>query len=1235
MGGKKGGGARTPNIEKNTLHSAQKIKVVDLVSSGEIFGFVNGNDDPLKSIYLNGTPIQNNDGSLNFSGVRAEYNNGAEDQDYLPSFTSSDRSIEVAARVKKDVPVTRTVYNKQVTSLRVTVGVDALMRSTKEGDQLKTSVSMTVSLIKDGNYYASKPFNLDEKGSKPFYHDLVFDDLPEAPFDIKCTRNTPDSNDDLLRNDTYFFSYVESIDVKMRYPLSSVVGLEVDSAQFGNNLPVRTYGIKGCEVLVPSNYDPVTREYSGLWDRLFKPAYTNNPVWVLYDLLTNPIDGFGGRDLKIDIDKFYEASKYCDELVDDGNGNKEPRFVCNAVIQGGKAYEIINNVCSSFRAVPAYNGEYFTIYYDRAHDTTAIYNNSNVVDGLFTYSSTDRTEQYNQVQVQFADEENGYETTIEEVADDRHIAKHGINTLSIVAFGATKRSYALRNAWWNLVTNLTEKEIVTFKVGAQGIKHEIYDIIQIADNDYVGENMGARIADINGAKITLDRDIENVKKLVIDTKDGIKTFDVKRQLSERELELTIAPSIVESAVCTAILDHVNARLFRCTSIAENDDGTFTITAIQHNAQKEAIVDKGATYIPENSTTINPTPSLSNGVADNDGRAIILRWDAMTVIGADNTYRVQLFKDKVLYQTFETKETFLELENLPQGEYVAKIRAVNSNGQHSAELVIAFSTTYKIDGLRARPIVFGIELHWQLPALITTDAHTEIWYSDVDDRTQASKLSVLTYPQNSYTLNGLSVGDELYFWFRLVDSSGNQGEFTHSIKGRASDNADDILGYLQGQITTKELSPEVVGDIIEDIKEDVDDIIADSEVISSLNEKAGESEIDSKLLELSKITSDSAIYAETQTNRVSIEDNYAEIILQKLTEATNNKQLASQYLSLVAENERAKAELLLFQIAQTTDNKAFAQEVLSLTASFLESSASINEIKEVTADIDGTVKSQYTLTTETVGADGQKIVSGFTSLNDGKSSEFVIQADRFAVINKQNGETKMPFVLTDNKLALDGDMIATGSISGNKIVAGTEIQAPIVKGGRVESGHFAGGSLDIGNGNCTIQENGDFYAKNGKFEGTVYAEKIVGDVVDFEVLTVNSSGYGSMAISPANYNREILMPPMSIRAKSTSWSSSNSYAVSIVDIRVGSFLKSFRTESLQLGITTGANSNYYTSIPTSKSVNVKTSIKAGETAVVSISSRQFSMVNGKETGHENTSYPLGDGAVDVPFLIRKV
>jgi len=244
MGRKKGGGARTPNIEKDTLHSAQKIKVVDLVSSGEIHGFINGNDDPLKSIYLNGTPIQNNDGSLNFSGVRAEFNAGEEDQDYLASFTSSDRSIEVAARVKKDVPVTRTVYNKQVTSIRVTVGVDALMRSTKEGDQLKTHVDMSVSLIKEGNYYASKIFSLNEKGSKPFYHDLVFDDLPEAPFDIKCTRITPDSTDTLLRNDTYFFSYVESIDAKMRYPLSAIVGLEVDSAQFGNNLPVRTYGIK-------------------------------------------------------------------------------------------------------------------------------------------------------------------------------------------------------------------------------------------------------------------------------------------------------------------------------------------------------------------------------------------------------------------------------------------------------------------------------------------------------------------------------------------------------------------------------------------------------------------------------------------------------------------------------------------------------------------------------------------------------------------------------------------------------------------------------------------------------------------------------------------------------------------------------------------------------------------------------------------------------------------------------
>ena len=1064
MGGKSGGGARTPTIKKNTLHGANRSKHVDLISSGEIFGFEHGNDELLKSIYLNDTPIQNQDGSLNFSGVRVEYNRGAEDQDYLPSFTSIDRNIDVGAQVKKNVPVTRSVTNSQVTSVRATVGVDALMRTTKEGDQLATSVSMSIMLMKDNQIYTSKIMTLNEKGSKPFRLDFEFNDLPAAPFEIRCIRNTEDSNDDMLRNNTYFFNYVESIDAKMSYPLSSVVGIEIDAEQFGNNSTTRTYGVKGAIVQVPSNYDPVKRTYSGLWDRLFKPAYTNNPAWVFHDLLTNEVDGFGSKfkGFKVDIDTLYQLSKYCDELVDDGKGGKEPRFVCNAVIMGDDAYKVLYDVCSIFRGVPSYNGQLATTYYDRRSDITAIYTNSNVEDGLFNYNQVERDKQYNQIQVQYVDKDNGYESTIVEVSDDDHIAKNGINSLSTVAFGQTKESYALRSGAWTLVTSLTETETVSFTVGDQGIKHEVYDIIQVADNDYIGTTLGARIKSADGTKITLDRELNQALKFSIETIDGPQNFTVKRQISANEYELDKAPLIVDMAQCTAILEDVAPRLFRCLSIEEGDDRKYTITAIQHNSQKENIVDKGAEYVPGNSTIINPIPELSNGIADNDGRAIILRWDSLTVIGTNNTYRIQLFKDKALYQTFETKETFLKLENLPQGEYIAKIRAINDKGQHSGELTIAFSTTYKIDGLRAKGVVFGIQLNWQLPALITSDAFTEIWYSTENDRMTATKLAVVTYPQSQYLFSGLSVGDEFFFWFRLVDSAGNQGEFGYSILGKPSDNANDILGYLEGKITSKELDPAVAGEILENAKEEIDAIVKESEVIKEVSKQSENSANSLKLLSLARATADNSLSAQNLLLNARTDKNEANIKLGILVNTTADRSRSEQYVMLNAKTEQTEANLENFKSVVADQNEAISTSIETLKSEVGENlSAEITDIKQTIADVDGNVKAMATLDLKTT-SNGKTVVGGYRAGVDGESSNFNILADNFKIIaNADTPEEYTPFLVTQGKVGINGDMIVSGTISGDKIQANTVIKSP-----RIE-----GGEMFLGNGRFEVNKQG--------------------------------------------------------------------------------------------------------------------------------------------------------------------
>ena len=1321
MGGKKkGGSAHVPYEAPNTLYSKQIVKVLDVLSEGPVEGLANGDAHPFKSTFFNDTPVQSEGGDFNFQGFELAINDGDQDQVYLPEFDVVEKTNQVNADVKKDSPITRTVTDPYVSSVRVTVGVKGLVETKDNGDRVATSVSMTVSILKNGNYHASKVVSIHEKGTETYYQDVTFNDLPNAPFDIRVMRNTPDSTSDKIQNATIFPSFVETIDAKLSYPFLAMAGYKFDAMQFGSSLPRINTLLKGRIVQIPTNYDPINRTYTGMWDGSFKLGWTDNPAWIVYDFVTSC--RYGGKidPRYVDRAALYRVSQFCDELVDDGYGGKEPRVTFNAYYTDDKKFrERLQDMCSAFFGHAVWNGQRLSFTLDSDDDPIALYTNANVVDGNFSYEGISNSAVVTTVHVQYVDKDDAYRQKTEVVEDRNLLRRYRTNVQKVVAEGCTSRSQAHRLGRYILEKSRL-RQTISFRIGAEGLKHRPFDVIQIADNHLAGTNIGGRVMAIDGKTVTLDREVENATKgtfSYLGVEDGkLKKIDLEitEQIDSKKLRLKEIPEDLRKFSAWSLSrSDVKPKYYRALGISQGNDGTFSIKAIEHEVGLQDRLASGLKFEEDPNSIWSSFPEITNNTIGNDGDTVVINWENINSDTTALTYIVKLYKDGKLYRKYEDlAEPNLRFEGLPDGEYVVEIQARNSRGQLSNTLKDYFSLNYTITEVTADPDFWAVKLNWKLPTIVNVDVSTEVWRSETEDFNDARLRVTLPYPTSMHKDEGMSIGDQYYYFLRIIDKTGKTGELVGPISGqpKQANEGKELLGYLQKQITTKEISSDAIDEIIEKaskefdvdidmIREDVESIIADSEVISSLNEKAGESEIDSKLLELSKITSDSAIYAETQTNRVSIEDNYAEIILQKLTEATNNKQLASQYLSLVAENERAKAELLLFQIAQATDNKAFAQEVLSLTASFLENRASIDQLSEVVAtenealaksieslktevagnkseidnvkqtqstdkqalssdiskvqasvnetnakvtqnstaiaNVDGTVKSQYTLTTEAVGADGQKIVSGFTSLNDGKSSEFVIQADRFAVINKQNGETKMPFVLANNKLALDGDMIATGSISGDKIVAGTEIKAPIIKGGRVESGHFAGGSLDIGNGNCTIQENGDFYAKNGKFEGTVYAEKIVGDVVDFEVLTVNSSGWGSMTISPVNYNREILMPPMSIRARSTSWSSSNSYAVSIVDIRVGVFLKSFRVESLQLGITTGVNGNRYTSIPSSKSINIKANIKAGETAVVSISSRQFSMVNGKETGHENTSYPLGDGVVDVPFLIRKV
>lgn len=1217
MGGKKGGGQRTPHIAPNNLKANQIAKFVDLVCSGQIKGFENGNEEPLKSTYLENTVIQNLDGSVNFDGVTLEFAEGTYDQNYMPGFAEQSRRVDVGVRVKKATPVSRTITNSQVTSLRVAVGVNSLFHNTLEGDSNPTSVAMNVQLLKSGLIYTTQTVNIHGKSVSRYPEDVVFDDLPEAPFDVRVVRLDNDSESELLRNDTEFYYYIENIDTKMRYSGCVVTGLTVDAEYFGSSVINRNYGIFGSIVQVPSNYNPETREYDGLWDRLFKPAYTDNPAWVLYDLLTNEDEGLGSyfKGFRKDIDTFYEVSKYCDELVDDGDGGKEPRFVCNIALFGEPAYQVVDYVASIFRGAVLRMGDEISLFYDKATDISWVYTNDNVVDGMFGYSYVDSSEEYNQIQAEYLDSKEGYVSKIAQVSDDANIAMYGLKTSSIVAYGSTKYSYAIRTALYNLITSTTEFEKVAFAVGRSGLRHKVYDVFEIADTRFAGTGVGGRIVKSKGYTITTNRNCDGVKSFRIPTISSSKLINVKRQISPFEFELSVEDSISAKFLDTNLAEatyaahylNVKPRLFRCLDIKEKDKGIYEITAVSHNPNKSNAVDEGAIWRDEeNYTILNPIPSVVGGFPTIDGNSIVLEWETLSVPGSKITYRIKIEKDGKGYASFETKDNFIRLENLEQGEYVARIRAVNEYGQHSEELTIAFSTTYRITGLEYTGIYAGITLKWQLPPLIVNSAVTEIWRAEVDDRSKARLYSKIPYPQNQETYNGFSMNDEFYFWFRIVDDKGNQGEFTHSLLAKPSSEKDVIKSYLEGTITTKELAPEVIGEVVneaideikteidnividsENIKNHIDDVIGESEVIKEVKSKADLNESELKILTLAKSTGDSSLTHMGVLLNAKTDINSTDIKIGALSEATGDRARSAQYLMLNAKADNTEADLLNFKevvvedgkataksietlsakvddnessiekldevvttetqataksfdevkasidnndssikvltLARstadkshseqatlinaksdnaladisalrktvTTENEATAKDILTLKSDVGKNSSEINtlrqthatdktatakeiselkvtagknsagivENKTAIANVDGTVRSQYTLATQTT-IDGKVYTSGFTSIQNGKSSEFLIQADKLALVNVKNGVTQMPFIISSGTMFFNGDMFATGSIKGDKIVAGTELKSPKI----------VGGSLNIGNGKVKISEQG--------------------------------------------------------------------------------------------------------------------------------------------------------------------
>lgn len=505
MGGKKSsGGSRTPYIAPNTGSSAQSLKLVHAICEGEIQGFAT--DNPLQSVYFDNTPVQNASGEYNFHGVTGLFTSGTTDQTYLPGFEQVEYVSNVGVEVKRSLSITRTISNDNLSSLRVTVGVNKNSKTnSSSGDVKPTTTQVVVDLVKN-NVVASQVVTFTEKSSGNFMTDVVFDNVPASPFNIRVSRITEDSNTDLIVNNTYFFSYVEIIGTKLNHANTALAAWVIDTDQFGSSLPTITYDLLGKIIQVPSNYDPVSGTYnSPIWDGSFKMAWSNNPMWVLYDILTNSrYSSIASRLNPNDIDKWtlYAIGKWCDELVDDGFGGKERRAVCNVYASEERAtYDVISDLCSVVTGYQVWNGSQFSVVVDNNGEPTAQYTNENVVEGQFTYSGVGSKAIHTAVYVQYVDRNNNNETTQELVQDDEGVRKYGFIAKNVTAFGCDSRGQAIRFAKWILETEKRQQLSVSFTVGREGLKHLPHDIIQIADNDYAGTPIGGRITSVKKNKI--------------------------------------------------------------------------------------------------------------------------------------------------------------------------------------------------------------------------------------------------------------------------------------------------------------------------------------------------------------------------------------------------------------------------------------------------------------------------------------------------------------------------------------------------------------------------------------------------------------------------------------------------------------------------------------------------------------------------------------------------------------
>lgn len=1117
--GEKGGSSKpkSPTEASDSLRSTNLAKLLIAVGEGE-FDEVPTDYD----IYLDNTPIRDASGNYNFPNVKWDWRSGSVDQTYIPGIPSVENETSLNVELRSDAPWVRSISNIQLSAVRVRLAWPALQQQDDEGNVGGYRIEYAIDVATDGGAYQQALVDAVDGKTTTRYERSPRINLPDATtgWQIRVRRLTPNQNSNKIADSMLIAGYTEVIDAKLRYPNTALLYIEFDAEQF-TNIPAVTVKCRARKWQVPSNYDPIARTYTGTWDGSMKQAWTNNPAWITYGVCTEDRFGLGKRIKSFMVDKWelYRIAQYADQLVPNGLGGVEPRFLCDMNLQGkADAWSLLRDISGIYRGMTYWAQGQLVMQADmpRAQDFDYVFTRANVIDGKFSYGSASAKTRYTRALVSYDNPANNYDTDVIPFADLDLQRRLGDKPTELSAIGCTRASEAQRRGKWAILSN-NQDRTVSFKTGMEGVIPLPGHIIPIADSLLAGREVGGRISAVAGRVVTLDRDTlaKAGDRLIINLPGGRAEGRTVQSVSGRAVTVTTNYSEAPQPQLQWALDadDLAIPLYRVLRTKRTAEGDFEISALQYDPSKFAYIDTGArleerpiSVIP---ITVVPAPAsvtvTSNSVVS-QGIAVATMTIAWPAVNGAVAYDVEWRKDSGNWIKLpRTGATGVDVVGIYAGAYLARVRAVSSFDISSIWRSSMLTYLKGKEGLppalsylTATPLLFGIYLKWGFPAGAEDTQRTEIWHGPTTSLEAATKLTDLSYPQSDFSMLGLRAGVTLYFWGRLVDRIGNIGPWHPigmGVQGQSSSDASAILELIAGQITETELGQDLLDEInkIPGLQDQIDALDGlkgyDPELLYTRGQLIVEGghiyqavqdvplntpppnltywadvgdlletanglaeQVATHTTEITEL--DGVVTAQAtafQALRASFRDddgegeladalkgwtNTAAIATEEKVRASENEATAQRITTFDAKIGENAANITELEQVVATNESSTATKITQLTASVGENTSTIQQTATAYADTSGKLSTMWSVKMQ-ITQDGKYVAAGIglgiENTGAGLQSQFLVSADRFAIVNTiAGGAISVPFAVQGGQVFMNSAFIADGTITNAKI-----------------------------------------------------------------------------------------------------------------------------------------------------------------------------------------------------------